>query len=53
MRGLLPRCFQYIFSEIERLANENETVEFLVRCSYLQIYNEKVSDLLDPNSQNL
>ena len=52
LRGILPRCFEYIFSMISSLVKE-ENVEFLVKCSYLEIYQEQVSDLLDPNPQNL
>ena len=52
LRGILPRCFEYIFSVISSLVKEGN-VEFLVKCSYLEIYQEQVSDLLDPNPQNL
>ncbi|OMJ90259.1 hypothetical protein SteCoe_7370 [Stentor coeruleus] len=51
-RGLLPRCFEYIFSKIMREMLGDET-EFLVKCSYLEIYQEQINDLLDPNPQNL
>ena len=27
--------------------------EFLIRCSYLEIYNEQIMDLLEPSSINL
>lgn len=29
------------------MVNANESIEFTVKCSYLEIYNEKVHDLLD------
>lgn len=47
-RGLLPRCFEYIFSSIK-----SDTKQYIIKCSYLEIYQEQVNDLLDPNPQNL
>ena len=32
---------------------ESTGVDYAIRCSYLQIYNEQVSDLLEPTSTNL
>lgn len=33
--------------------SENTTLEFLVKSSYLEIYNEQILDLLDPQKYNL
>jgi len=55
-RGILPRSFDYIFNKLEGLMEEEteeNKVEFLVRTSYLEIYNEQIMDLLNPTSQNL
>jgi len=53
----MPRSFDYIFKRIDDLRQEAETdhnnIEFLVKSSYLEIYNEQILDLLDPNSMNL
>ena len=53
----MPRSFDYIFKRIEELRqeaeNDHNNVEFLVKSSYLEIYNEQILDLLDPNSMNL
>ncbi len=53
----MPRSFEYIFRKIEDLRQEAETehktIEFLVKSSYLEIYNEQILDLLDPNFINL
>ena len=39
--GVIPRMIQNIFSEIE-----GQSQKINVYCSYLQIYNEKIYDLL-------
>ena len=41
-RGLTPRSFEHIFQEVA----VRENTKFLVRVSYLEIYNENVRDLL-------
>lgn len=41
--GIIPNCFKHIFGFID--SSQGET-KFLVRCSYLEIYNEEVHDLL-------
>jgi kinesin family protein 3/17 len=43
-RGIIPRAMEEIFKYIEHKANQQST--FMVRASYLQIYNESISDLL-------
>jgi len=46
-----------MFSRIDELKQEaeqeNSKLEFLVKTSYLEIYNEQILDLLDPNKFNL
>ena len=42
MRGVIPRTFCRIFERIEGTHEQN----FLVRASYLEIYNEEVRGLL-------
>lgn len=51
-RGIIPRATEEIFSYIHSLRN-NRNVKFLVRASYLQIYNEVISDLLKPLNKQL
>ncbi|XP_072045040.1 osmotic avoidance abnormal protein 3-like isoform X2 [Amphiura filiformis] len=41
-RGIIPRAFEHIFETIQ----VTENVKYLVRASYLEIYNEDVRDLL-------
>ena len=43
-RGIVPRSMEEIFNWIQHQTNQNTT--FMVRASYLQIYNEVISDLL-------
>jgi len=43
-RGIVPRSMEEIFRFIQMQSNQNTT--FMVRASYLQIYNEVISDLL-------
>ena len=49
-RGIIPRCIESIFSYIE--SNSNKDTKFIIRAAYLQIYNEMISDLLNPNNTN-
>jgi len=57
--GLMPRSFDYIFECVEKAKHKAEQAgdgshfSYLVRCSYLEIYNEQIMDLLDPSSVNL
>ncbi|CAM9553013.1 unnamed protein product [Chrysoparadoxa australica] len=50
-RGIIPRSIEQIFGHIQKHASP--TRRFLVRASYLQIYNEQISDLLKPERTNL
>lgn len=50
-RGIVPRCIEDIFNNIETVSNSN--TKFIIRASYLQLYNENISDLLKPEKQNL
>ncbi|XP_046511988.1 kinesin-like protein KIF13B isoform X4 [Equus quagga] len=44
--GLIPRLCSGLFERTQR--EENEEQSFKVEVSYMEIYNEKVRDLLDP-----
>ncbi len=50
-RGIIPRSIDEIFNYIESLSNSD--TKFMVRASYLQIYNESISDLLKPEKISL
>ncbi|CAM6110678.1 unnamed protein product [Calypogeia fissa] len=47
--GIIPLAVKDVFSIIQ----ETPGREFLLRVSYLEIYNEVINDLLDPAGQNL
>ena len=49
LQGILPRTFKWIFDACEAAKAaepEGSNAEFLVRASYLEIYNEEIRDLL-------
>lgn len=51
--GVLPRVVQAVFDRCrDRMAN-NPNVQYRLKCSFMQLYNEKVSDLLNPATRSL
>ena len=50
LKGIIPRMVSTIFEQVE---NADENVEFLVTVSYIEIYMEKIRDLLNPTQDNL
>ncbi|CAH1450375.1 unnamed protein product [Lactuca virosa] len=54
-RGMTPRIFEFLFSRIiaEEGSRKNERLTYNCKCSFLEIYNEQITDLLDPSSTNL
>ncbi|XP_029349720.1 kinesin-like protein KIF15 isoform X3 [Echeneis naucrates] len=54
LRGVIPRSFEYLFflinREVERSA---QSKSFLCKCSFIEIYNEQIYDLLDTASASL
>nr|XP_033938100.1 kinesin-like protein KIF17 isoform X3 [Pseudochaenichthys georgianus] len=47
-RGVIPRAFEHIFESIQCAEN----TKFLVRASYLEIYNEEIRDLLGNDTKH-
>ena len=47
-KGIMPRAFETIFKNIECISKR----QYLVRASYLELYNEEIRDLLSKNQQN-
>ena len=50
LRGVIPNAFEHIFGFIQ---SEGTSKRFLVRCSFVEIYNEEVRDLLNKNDKAL
>ena len=48
LQGIIPNTFSHIFNNI---SVHNKEKRFLLRCSYLEIYNECVNDLLDYSAE--
>ncbi|KAI9015324.1 P-loop containing nucleoside triphosphate hydrolase protein [Phycomyces nitens] len=47
--GVIPRAVNEVFENIRKTTNK----EFLLRVSYLEIYNEMIRDLLAPNNTDI
>ncbi|CAI9117485.1 OLC1v1018885C1 [Oldenlandia corymbosa var. corymbosa] len=54
-QGLTPRVFQRLFERIneEQTKHADRQLVYQCRCSFLEIYNEQITDLLDPSQKNL
>jgi hypothetical protein len=50
--GIIPRMCSSLFERVVREKEERPSVQFLVTCSYFEIYNEVIYDLLDPDNRN-
>ena len=48
LRGIIPNSFQHIFDHVSTA----QDLQFLVRASYLEIYNEEIRDLLSKDPKN-
>ncbi|CAM9212099.1 unnamed protein product [Ectocarpus sp. 13 AM-2016] len=44
--GIIPRAVQFLFDRLNLESEEDETFSYSVSCSFLQIYNENLVDLL-------
>src|SRR6195952_5954095 len=49
-KGVIPRIVQQIFHSI---LSSPSTIEYTVRVSYMEIYMERIRDLLAPQNDNL
>jgi len=48
--GLIPRIIRQLFHQ---MSNSPANIEYIVRCSYIELYLDKMLDLLDPSARNL
>ncbi|MCO5553180.1 hypothetical protein L7F22_006701 [Adiantum nelumboides] len=53
--GITPRIFEYLFTRVkmEEASHSQDHLIFTCKCSFLEIYNEQITDLLEPTSTNL
>ncbi|KAI5411158.1 hypothetical protein KIW84_056339 [Lathyrus oleraceus] len=53
--GLAPRVFERLFTRLneEQTEHSDNQLMYQCHCSFLEIYNEHITDLLDPNKRNL
>lgn len=49
LKGIIPRCFSHIMSVILAAPPEKK---YMVRCSFIEIYNEEIYDLLRLDKKN-
>lgn len=50
LQGIIPRMIRTVFNRIE---TASENIEFTVKLSMIEIYMEKIKDLLDTGKDNL
>merc|ERR1712223_86558 len=50
LQGVIPRIVNDVFNHIYSM---EENLEFHIKCSYFEIYMDKIRDLLDPSKVNL
>ena len=46
-KGLIPRCFEAVLGA----AKTDKNKDYLIMCSYLELYNEELRDLLNFNDK--
>ncbi|KAG1442103.1 hypothetical protein G6F55_013059 [Rhizopus delemar] len=49
-KGIIPRTCSELFDRV--VQNKTDTTDFRVEVSYIEIYNEKVKDLLNPSNKS-
>jgi kinesin family protein 5 len=49
-RGVIPRMVSQVF---ELIGMSDESIEFSVKVSMIEIYREKIRDLIEPSKTNL
>lgn len=53
LRGLVPRVLEYLYASIGRqVESGGGKVSYACRCSFYEIFNEKVFDLVDDSNRD-
>lgn len=47
--GIIPRSLSYVFRKLDGMCTETPNVEYSIKVSYIEIYNEELRDLLNYN----
>jgi hypothetical protein len=50
-KGIIPLTCSELFTRVESKMDSDPNVSFTVEVSYIEIYNEKVRDLLNPKNK--
>ena len=50
LKGIIPRMMDCVFEKIQQAP---ANMEFVIKCSMVEIYMERIQDLLDPRKNNL
>lgn len=50
--GLIPRALQHLFAKISEVTSEEDRQHCRIIMSYVEIYNERLHDLLQPYKPN-
>ena len=51
--GIILRVIECLFHRMHERMSHNATIRYKVKCSFLQLYNERVMDLLNPSSMQM
>ena len=49
--GLVPRVVASLLDEIAERHARNSEIQYVITCSFLEIYNETIKDLFDPSTK--
>ena len=50
-KGIIPRTFEYLFDQIKSREDNDESTKFNIKFAFIEIYLEKINDLLDQNKK--
>ncbi|KAI9104976.1 P-loop containing nucleoside triphosphate hydrolase protein [Phlyctochytrium arcticum] len=50
IRGIIPRAVEKIFAGVEEAHSDDPDIKYVVKLSFLEIYQEQIRDLLMPSS---
>ncbi|EPY33932.1 kinesin, partial [Angomonas deanei] len=53
LQGIIPRISKQLFEGLQKKRSEDESLSYRIEVSYFEIYNEKVFDLIRPQTDDL